>query len=259
MYGVDIEGKPGQLFVLIEHQSTHDYWIALRIQAYLMDFFLHLVDQGAKKLPPVLCCLFYHGSKSPYPYSCDFFELFEDKDWAQAHLLAPFHLIDLTQKSDEELLTHGKSAILEVVQKNIRSPDIKVALDKLKQQGCFQEIAEFVGYLKFMIKYIIQEGRSPNQKHLMQHLFEVLPKKERTFMTTIREALINEGKEEGKREGLEEGKREGLEEGKREGLEEGKREGLEEGKREGLRKGLEEGEKKGLEKGKREGKLSLAR
>ena len=220
VYSVEINDSPGKLFALCEHQSRVDPWMALRIQAYLMDFFEHCVKQGAKQLPPVVCCVFYHGTQSPYPYSCDFLDLFEDKAWAKRQLQSPFHLIDLTQKSDDELLNHGKASILEVLQKNIRTRDIRLALDKLRQHGCFSLDVEFGDYLKFVVKYIIQEGDAPNKQALIQSLSEALPEQERHIMT-IAQQLIQEGREQGLEQGVRQGSQQSLQQVARRMLDKG--------------------------------------
>jgi len=63
VYQVNIKDKPGRIFVLWEHQSSPQPWMALRIHEYLIDFFRHCVNQGFKKLPRVVCCVFYHGER----------------------------------------------------------------------------------------------------------------------------------------------------------------------------------------------------
>ena len=234
VYRVDIKHKPGHLFLLWEHQSSAEPWMALRVAEYLIHFLRHCVKQQYKKLPPVVCCVFYHGQRQPYPYSCDFFDLFEDPAWARANLFQPFHLVDLTQKSDEELLGHGKASVLEILEKNIRAPDILSSLEKLKQGDCLESLGSAFGdYTRFVINYILQEAGSPNKDAIVDFFSEALPEQKEHMMN-----IAQQFRQEGLEEGIEKGRQEGLEKGIEKGLEKGRLEGHQEGRQEGRQEGL---------------------
>ncbi len=138
IYQTRILEKPGYLFYLLEHQSTPDRWMALRMQTYLMNFLNKQVRQGAKKLPPFFLMVFYHSKRNPYPYSQDFFDLFENPAWAKEQFLQHFHLVDIQQESDEAILQHDDAATVEMLQKHIYDSDIGIAVRKLKESGCLK-------------------------------------------------------------------------------------------------------------------------
>jgi len=170
--------------------------MALRLHAYLMDFFMRCAEQGYEKLPPAVTCLFYQGKTSPYPHPCNIIELFEDKDWARLELFKPFHIVDVTQKEDKELLNHGKAAVMEMLQKHVWDSDISPVLKKLDEEGCFKKISTYRDYIRFVIKYVMQEGgNTEGKKNIIHCLSEALPEQEENIMTAAQQ-LMQEGRKQ---------------------------------------------------------------
>ena len=141
LYSVAIGDKPGYLFILTEHQSSAEPLMPLRVLKYMcLVWDKHIKSfskkrEGSKTLPIIYPLIFYHGRESPYPYSCDFLDCFDDKILAEQILHHAFHLIDTTQIPDEELMQHGTAALFEVIQKNIFKRDMQQVLDKILRSG----------------------------------------------------------------------------------------------------------------------------
>ena len=66
----------------------------------------------------VVPLLVYNGTKSPYPYTLDIFELFNDIELAKKTFTKPAYLIDLTQIFDEKIKKHNLIGLLEFCQQH---------------------------------------------------------------------------------------------------------------------------------------------
>ncbi|EOL3959686.1 Rpn family recombination-promoting nuclease/putative transposase, partial [Escherichia coli] len=86
-----------------------------------------------KTLPLVIPVLFYHGERSPYPYSMNWLDCFEDPALAAKIYTKPFPLVDITVVDDNEIMNHRRMAALTLLMKHIRHRDMMELLDKLPQ------------------------------------------------------------------------------------------------------------------------------
>ena len=139
------------------------------------------MQQGSQTLPIVVPLLFYRGKKSPYPFTTDIIDCFENKKLAQETFLKPYPLIDITIIPDEELRQHDGLAILELVQKNIHRRD---ALEFVKDIA-LQVAKQFLSHEQFnsLLYYVSQEGESKNFDQFYLSLAEALPNYRADIMT----------------------------------------------------------------------------
>ena len=159
-----------------------------------------------KTLPIIYPLIFYHGRESPYPYSCNFVDCFDNRALAEQILHHAFHLIDTTQIADEELMKHGTAALFEVIQKNIYKRNMQEVLDRVFHKNLFQWLGKHIDgeYLDHVIKYVINQGELQDVKGFFQQLVEALPNEEDKIMT-IAEQLIQQGMQKGMQQGMQEG------------------------------------------------------
>ena len=83
------------IYCLLEHQSSSDYWIALR----LLKYSLLLLERHAKKrnkLPVIMPLVLYNGKK-PYKAPLNLWELFAYPDMARKAISDNYNLIDLVR------------------------------------------------------------------------------------------------------------------------------------------------------------------
>ncbi|MFV8075109.1 Rpn family recombination-promoting nuclease/putative transposase, partial [Enterobacter cloacae complex sp.6730661] len=71
-----------------------------------------------KTLPLVVPVLFYHGDRSPYPYSQLWNDCFPLTDMANTLYTQPFPLVDVTVIDDNELVNHRKAAVMDLAMKH---------------------------------------------------------------------------------------------------------------------------------------------
>ncbi|EMU7491212.1 TPA: Rpn family recombination-promoting nuclease/putative transposase, partial [Escherichia coli] len=70
-------GEDGYVYTLIEHQSTENLYMPFRMLRYSVAAMQRHLEQH-KTLPLVIPVLFYHGERSPYPYSMNWLDCFEN-------------------------------------------------------------------------------------------------------------------------------------------------------------------------------------
>ena len=126
VYTCQIDQKSAYIYLLIEQQTTPDPLLPFRFLEYNVAMLSdHLAQQKEEKkkatrLPIILNLCLYSGNKTPYPYSVDIYDCFEDPILARAELFKPLSLIDLGQIDDEALKTHGTADLMELLLKQSR-------------------------------------------------------------------------------------------------------------------------------------------
>ncbi|EBZ8682300.1 TPA: Rpn family recombination-promoting nuclease/putative transposase [Escherichia coli] len=191
-------GEDGYVYTLIEHQSTENLYMPFRMLRYSVAAMQRHLEQH-KTLPLVIPVLFYHGERSPYPYSMNWLDCFENPALAAKIYTKPFPLVDITVVDDNEIMNHRRMAALTLLMKHIRHRDMMELLDKLPQ--VMVEISD--EQVRVLIHYIVNAGDSVSPE-FMRALAERLPQHEDKLMT-IAERLEQKGRQEGRMEGRMEG------------------------------------------------------
>ncbi|MDC9593027.1 Rpn family recombination-promoting nuclease/putative transposase [Xenorhabdus sp. IM139775] len=204
LYSVETVQGEGYIYCLIEHQSTPDPMMAWRLMQYSVSVMASHLKNGHKKLPLVVPMLFYHGKIQPYPYSMQWLDCFDQPEQAARLYSQPFPLVDLSVRSDEEILTHPKEvAMLEWVQKHIRERDMQAWINGLI-------VILDTGYnkkeqLEVLLRYLLHNGHAQNFTQIIHHMANQLPE-DKNMVMTIAEELKQEGRREGREEGRKEAK-----------------------------------------------------
>ncbi|HAU2802467.1 TPA: Rpn family recombination-promoting nuclease/putative transposase [Salmonella enterica subsp. diarizonae] len=202
------DGDDGYIHVLIEHQSSDDKMMAFRQMRYAIAAMQRHLEAGHGRLPLVIPLQFYHGERSPYPYSTNWLDCFSNPEVAGKIYTNPFPLVDVTVIDDDSIMCHRRMAALTLLMKHIRQRDLMELLDKLPLL-----MVEMVSdeQVRVLIHYMVNAGDSPSPE-FMRALAARLPQHEDKLMT-IAERLEQKGREEGRKEGLQEGLQEGRQEG----------------------------------------------
>lgn len=206
----------GYIYVVIEHQSSPDAYMAFRMMRYAIAAMQRHLDNGHKTLPLVVPILFYHGVATPYPWSLSWLDKFADPALAKQLYTMPFPLVDITVVPDDEIVQHRRVALLELMQKHIRQRDLL---------GIVEHLTAILlsGYandrqLKTLFNYLIHSGKALRLGKFIREVAQRVPQHKEKLMTIaerLREVGRRQGKREGRQEGLEKGRLEGVEEGQR--------------------------------------------
>ncbi len=210
LYSLKTTSGQGYVYCLIEHQSSPDKNMAFRLMQYAIKVMQRHLESGKEKtLPLVVPMLFYHGKRSPYPYSMDWFDCFQQATLARQLYSQPFLLTDITVIPDEEIMNHKGVALLELVQKHIRVRDVMELVDTLVTLLLKGYTTE--KQTKGLMEYLIQTGETESVSELLNNLSNQVPEHEGMIMT-IAEQLQRQGEERGVERGLQQGLLQGRQE-----------------------------------------------
>ena len=192
LWSVKTTDGDGYIYVVIEHQSTPDAHMAFRLMRYAVAAMQKHLDAGHQQLPLVVPMLFYHGAKSPYPYSLCWLDEFANPKLARQLYAAAFPLVDITVIPDDEIVQHRRMALLELIQKHIRQRDL---MGLVEQMACLLSS----GYandrqIKGLFNYILQTGDAVRFNDFIDGVAERSPKHKESLMT-IAERLRQEGEQ----------------------------------------------------------------
>ena len=209
LWSVKTREGDGYIYVVIEHQSREDIHMAFRLMRYSMAVMQrHIEHDKRQPLPLVIPMLFYHGSRSPYPWSLCWLDEFADPTTARKLYTAAFPLVDITVVPDDEIVQHRRVALLELIQKHIRQRDLMELIDQLVVllvTECAND-----SQITALLNYILLTGDEARFKAFISELIRRMPHHRERIMT-IAERIHNDGwllgRERGRKEGKVEGER----------------------------------------------------
>ena len=215
LWSVKTREGDGYIYVVIEHQSREDIHMAFRLMRYSMAVMQrHIEHDKRRQLPLVIPMLFYHGSRSPYPWSLCWLDEFADPTTARKLYTAAFPLVDITVVPDDEIVQHRRVALLELIQKHIRQRDLMGIVEQLTTILLSGDAND--RQLKTLFNYLLQTGNARRFGRFIHEVAQRVPQHRERLMT-IAERLQEVGRRKGKREGRLEGWQEGRQEGRQEG------------------------------------------
>ncbi|KJW01825.1 putative permease [Rickettsia endosymbiont of Ixodes pacificus] len=121
------------VYVLIEHQSSSDYWIAFRLWQYMLLLCERHKDANKNKSNsteekdnklPLICPIVVYANDKPYNAPRSFWELFEDSKTAKEIMGDEYLLVDLQKQSDNEIEQKKHLGMMEYMLKHIKARDI---------------------------------------------------------------------------------------------------------------------------------------
>lgn len=218
------DGETIYLYVLVEHQSTPDRFMALRLLEYALAILRQDREQGGEYPPIVVPFCVYYGEVSPYPFSTEIWDCFKDRDLAKAIMFSAFGLFDLTTVTSEALKSDGLASFFQYLLKCngeplpirfLREAQLAQLVLVLSQLGNGQAYVRSA--MKYIFNAVSSRGKGGPDDDPMLLLTEIVPDDMRgeamTFADQLRQEGIKEGIHKGKLEGIQEGKLEGKLEG----------------------------------------------
>jgi predicted transposase/invertase (TIGR01784 family) len=193
------------VYLLLEHQSKPDRFMAFRILRYMMNIIARHMEQNPrdKTLPLVYPVVFYNGTQK-YNAPLNIWELFKDSKLAKDIWTNDYKLINVQEIPDEEFKTRIWSGILEFFLKNIHHRNLLQKIDEIAD--IFPKITKMtfgIDYLELMLTYsltAIDENDTMKLKEVLtNHLNNESGEK---LMTSIAERFAQEGRVEGRVEGV---------------------------------------------------------
>jgi predicted transposase/invertase (TIGR01784 family) len=213
LYSVQLAGRSARVYLLFEHQSSGEPWMALRLLRYMLKIWEACVADGAERLPVIVPVVLHHG----------------DTGWRATTRFEG--LVDLVPEAAaftphfefvlDDLAVHSEAALLE----RTASVFTRLVLSALQQVRGKKGLEQL---LRGWARLLRELGRAPNSERalnlLFSYIFEVRgPEEFATIDTTafeigqeseeIMESMAQYLRRTGRQEGLQEGRQEGRQEG----------------------------------------------
>ncbi|AIL66140.1 hypothetical protein NOVO_09155 (plasmid) [Rickettsiales bacterium Ac37b] len=207
LFKTKIAGSEGFLRLHVEHQSTIDKTMPLR----MLDYTYKIMTEYFKnhnKLPVIYSVVLYAG-KRPYNAPTNLIELFEEnqRELAKEMLINPCNLIDLTLADNESLKESLLSGLMEFLLKNIFTSDIYPVLSDISKELQRLEVLD-IEILMTLLKYV-SIVNTDNVEKIEKFIEETLIDKDKA-MGTLAEHWLQQGVEKGIEKGVKKGVKKGM-------------------------------------------------
>jgi predicted transposase/invertase (TIGR01784 family) len=248
-----IKGQTAYLYAMCEHQSNLEAHMPLRILEYNTAIIRAHIKGEAKTYPLFANFVVYHG-KELWKYSTRLGDYYENKALGEKGLyMAPFTLINLPEKKDEEIYQDEKLGFCFAAFRCTKEPDAYKAFEQAMKSPMFNKhfdklptdlksltisyVSRFIDEKRHSLKDFVTLSvtNTKQQKDIMTSIMGRLEQ-------TIAQKYINLGEKRGKAEGLQLGEQRGVQRG----LQLGKAEGIQLGKQRGIQLGEQRGEQRGM-------------
>jgi hypothetical protein len=226
LFSVQLAGRTGLVYVLLEHQSTVDKLMPFRLLQYMVRVWQSwLSEHPEAKLLPAMVPLVVHHSKTGWSGAVAFEELL-DVDAEVRAALGPyvprfrFALDDLSKESDEALRARAMTGLGRLCLwclRHARDPEWLV-----QQLGRWASVIREVARapngmtaLATVFRYIWEVHGQLSVEELRTFVAHEIGKDVEEAVVTTADLLREEGRQKGLEEGRKEGRKEGHEEGQR--------------------------------------------
>ncbi|HEX8441659.1 Rpn family recombination-promoting nuclease/putative transposase [Archangium sp.] len=221
-------GHPLLLYVLLEHQSSVDRWMALRMLRYVVRQLERWRQEHPKSesLPLIIPLVMYHGPEGAWTAPRrveDLFELpgEESERWRALVPRFEYLLDDLTAEREEALSTRSGPPLVRLawlVLRYGRTGELARRLpDWVALLAQVQAGPEGAEHLVVVIRYLLWVGDKAVREAAGRVLHSVLDEQRaEDLMRSYAEELIEQGLQQGLAKGREEGQQQGLTRGRAE-------------------------------------------
>jgi predicted transposase/invertase (TIGR01784 family) len=199
-------GGEAYAYVLFEHKSAPEAWVAFQVLRYLVRIWEQALEQKVKKLPPIFPLVLYHG-RARWRAAHNFGALIEWKEAAALRKYAPefeYYLVDLSAYSEAEIKGEGFLRAGLLLMKYISSKGLALRLPGiLALLPLWQESA--LEYLRTILIYLAKGTRKIKESEFAEALKKAFPQKGEKAMQFTIDSWIQEGEQKGRQEGRQEG------------------------------------------------------
>jgi len=211
----NVDNDKAYVYVLIEHQSSSDYWIAFRLWQYMLLLCERHKDANKNKSNatsekynklPLICPIVVYANDKPYNAPRSFWELFEDSKTAKELMGDEYLLVDLQKQSDNEIEQKKYLGMMEYMLKHIKARDIlnlwRSLLEKFESSIEIDKENGYI-YIKWLLWYSDAKVSEDKQVELAKIIAKHLKKEDQEgLMRTIADKYIDEGVQKGMVQGM---------------------------------------------------------
>ncbi|WP_425361645.1 Rpn family recombination-promoting nuclease/putative transposase [Candidatus Tisiphia endosymbiont of Mystacides longicornis] len=187
------------IYVLLDHQSTSDYWMALRLWRYTL-LLCERHKKNEDKLP-LICPIIMYNGVDKYHAPRNLWNLFTDSEQAKKLMTEDYQLVDLQSMSDDEIVQKKHLGMMEYVMKHIHQRDMiklwEQFLERFKLEILVDKENGYI-YLRSFLCYTDAKLPEERQSELEQLLAKYLSEEEKgNIMRTVAQKYIDEGEARG--------------------------------------------------------------
>jgi len=204
LFSVKTNDGDAYIYMLIEHQSKPDPWIAFRLYKYMINICDRYITTNpkTKKLPLIYPMIFYNG-KRKYNAEKNLWNLFENPVRAKEFWAGDHKVINVHEIPDEEFQKRPWSGFMEFSMKHIRNPYLLEEWRKMAHLLPYVKMEMGRDYIRMILSYTLtaipKDGRMELKKLVQNHLME---EEGEEIMMTAAQAIWLEGAESGAAKGL---------------------------------------------------------
>ncbi len=208
------------VYLLLEHKSTPDVWVAFQLLRYIVRFWERLYDQGRAKLPAVIPIVFYHG-EDRWNVSRQFSALIEGGRIAELQkyvLDFEYDLRDLSASGGEEIKGHARLRTGLELLRHVYDEDLGQRLPDIFRHLRGMNRADALEYLETLLAYLSKAGKKVKSEEIVEAMEQVIPREEFGDVAPFAKAWIAEWEKQGLEKGMEKGLEKGMELGEHKGM-----------------------------------------
>ncbi|MCP4216857.1 MAG: Rpn family recombination-promoting nuclease/putative transposase [bacterium] len=198
LYEINLEGKKAFIYILVEHKSTQEIFIALQLLKYMLSIWeLHLKQHSkVKKLPMIVPLVVYHG-ESKWNQGKEFKSIFEAPEEMERFIPDfNYNVYDISQEEDGDIIGNVHMKLLFTTLKYIRSPELRHKLPGiLRFTDSLKDKRKGTEYIGLLLRYVASGAKHLSKEDLDEVVTKALAQGGEV-MATIAEQWIEEGREE---------------------------------------------------------------
>jgi predicted transposase/invertase (TIGR01784 family) len=217
-----VGGGDAYVYVLFEHKSFPDKWVAFQLLRYMVRIWERALRQRSDVLlPPIIPLVVYHG-RTTWQVSVAFAALIAGPDSLRPYS-PDFHyqIYDLSSYSEDEIKGAVVLQAILLSLKYIWDPDLIERLPNiLRLLAQLTEQKTALEYLQTLLNYVTQANRRVPQEELRRVLVAAFSDRGDEMLKTLAQEWLEEEMVKGLQQGLQQGWQQGLKQGWEQGLRE---------------------------------------
>lgn len=192
------------IFLLLEHKSAPDVWVAFQLLRYIVQFWERSKSQGCEKLPLIVPIVLYHGQEQwNVPRRLN--ALVESAGVENLLIFAPdfeYCLRDVSLNGPEEIKGGPRLRSGLSLMRYFFSDDLRHRLPEIFRNIREMAKSDALEYSRSLIAYISSAGKRINKEDVKMAMQEVFTVDEFDKSALFIQEWVEEGREEGLQEGL---------------------------------------------------------
>ena len=210
LYKVKYYGKPSYIYVLLEHKSYPDRFVAFQLLRYMVNIWQKDVDnKKVKKLTPIIPYVFYHGKKK-WDIKLEFKDIVKQIPGESQYIPNfKYILTDISKYDDTEITGTPEIKVMNTLMKHLYDKNIYKVLENVFQlcklvESRVDSNQQYKDFLDMIFIYIMNSIAVDVKKVIP--IAEKVIKNGGDAMITGADKLRKEGRKEGIVKGIKKGK-----------------------------------------------------